>query len=153
FSTGLHEFLEEFVSSLVTSVKVTRTPSPENCTRLITDSGTTSVSRIPLTTQQPNANEVQDISSDYTNEASETPKAKTRSNDLVNETTEASNIKNNAKRRPSKVSNKAKTKELAKAGNRVINEKVYCPKDIYSLPRYECFQSPQLCEYPDLLDM
>ncbi|CAG8570817.1 872_t:CDS:2 [Cetraspora pellucida] len=57
--------------------EVTRTPSPENHTRSITDSGTTSVSRIPLTTlQQPNANEVQDISSDYTNKASETPSKK-----------------------------------------------------------------------------
>ncbi|CAG8621866.1 16629_t:CDS:2 [Cetraspora pellucida] len=110
-------------NEIIRRVKVTRTPSPENHTRSITDSCTTSVSCIPLTTlQQPNANEVQDISSDYTNEASETPskkpqnsgyshmlhsnnnpvkkatEAKTQSNDLVNETTEASNIKNNAKK-------------------------------------------------------
>ncbi|CAG8724932.1 9233_t:CDS:2, partial [Racocetra fulgida] len=97
---------------------VTRTPSPENRTRSITDSGTTSVSRTPLTTlQQPNANEVQDIISlDSTNEALETPSKKlqnsgrSRINDLVNKTTEAANIKNNAKKRPSKVSNNAKTK-------------------------------------------
>ncbi|CAG8585566.1 10135_t:CDS:2, partial [Racocetra fulgida] len=99
------KILENEKNEIIRRVKVTRTPSPENRTRLITDSGTTSVSCTPLTTlQQPNANEVQDIiSSDSTNEALETPskklqnsgcsrinnpvkkatEAKTRSNDLV----------------------------------------------------------------------
>lgn len=58
-------------------LEVTRTPSPVNRTRSTSDTGTTSTSRTPLTTlQQLNANEIQDVGSNYTNESSEIPSKK-----------------------------------------------------------------------------
>ncbi|CAG8627728.1 7833_t:CDS:2, partial [Racocetra fulgida] len=122
--TETRESFEEFVAGLGTSVKVNKTQSPPNNTR---STSITFASRTPLTTLQPNineTNEIQDISSNSIIGTSGTsskksqnsgcmlrPKSptKARSNDPVNEVTEAATIKKSAKKRSSKAPNNART--------------------------------------------